>query len=216
MKHIIFLFALLFAGALTAQETADSTTTTVENRQGVFFSVTRNYYPSGRILTDEQPLGSDTLTVANFLVGSIYPDLSAFAAKAVEVARFSKQIQKINNASRSLQSLLNLSYSDVMQSLLVADFLPDSLQPVSYTMRVGANAPVSVSLRLNAAGKLVLRQGSSNFIVQIVTREWLRVLRYDGTTTETANANVRVDLFREAPNRWVSRDLNFIFTKQQK
>ena len=163
MKHIIFFFALIFAATLTAQDTVESDTPYIQNRSGVFYNVLRTTYQTGRIVTEETPIGSDTATVANFLIGSIYPELSAFAAKAVEVARFSRQVGKVNNASQSLQSLLGLKYYDVLEDLLITEFLPDSVQTVAYTMRVGVNAPVNVTLRKNASGSLVMRQGSTNF-----------------------------------------------------
>lgn len=214
MKHLIFL--LIFAMATmvaTAQETADSTTTTVENRQGVFFSVVRNYYPSGRILTDEQPLGSDTLQVANAIIGGTFSVLTDFANKAVEVARIASKRRLITETSNAL-SVLGRDYFSIMEGLLRTEFLPDSITTVPYQMKVKGSDPVNVSFRRNADGNLVFRQGSQNFSMDIITRNWIRLRRYDGTATQTPDNSVRVDLFRESPRRWISTDLRYILIQQ--
>lgn len=213
MKTIFSLFFFCFAATyLQGQETADSTTTSVENRQGVFFSVVRNYYPSGRILTDEQPLGSDTLQVANAIIGGTFSVLTDFANKAVEVARIQAKRRLITETSNAL-SVLGRDYFSIMDGLLRTEFLPDSVTTVAYQMRVNGADPVNCSFRRNAGGNLVFRQGSQNFSMDIITRNWIRIRRYDGSATQTADNAVRVDLFRETPRRWISGDLKFILVK---
>lgn len=197
---------------LQAQETADSTTTTIENRAGVFYSIGRAYYPSGRVVTDETPLGSDTTAVANAVIGGTFSVLTEFANKAVEVARINSKKRLITDANNAL-AVLNLDYYTVMDGLLRTEFIPDSVTTVPYTIKVAGAEPVNVSFRRNAGGNLVFRQGSQNFAVDIITRNWIRLRRYDGSATQTPDNAVRVDLFRETPRRWVSVDLKYILTK---
>ena len=214
MKTVfLFLFLLFAATYLQAQETADSTTTTIENRAGVFYSVGRAYYPTGRIVTDETPLGSDTLQVANAVIGGTFSVLTEFAGHAVEVARINSKKRLITDANTAL-SVLNLDYYTVMDGLLRTEFIPDSASTVPYTIKVANAAPISVSFRRNAGGQLVFRQGSQNFAVDIITRNWIRIRRYDGTATQTPDNSVRVDLFRETPRRWISIDLKYILVQQ--
>jgi len=212
MKKIIFILALFCAFAATAQEIPDSTTTTVENRGGVFYSVGRAYYPSGRVVTDETPLGSDTTAVANAVIGGTFSVLTEFAGHAVEVARINSKKRLIADANTAL-SVLNLDYYTVMDGLLRTEFIPDSTTTVPYSIKVDNAAPVNVSFRRTAGGQLVFRQGSQNFAVDIITRNWIRIRRYDGTATQTPDNSVRVDLFRETPRRWISVDLKYVLTK---
>jgi hypothetical protein len=217
MKRLIF-FLFLLPVCLTAQEQPTSDTSYIENRSGVFFQIKRMTYESGRVLTDETPLGRDTAVVVNALIGSVFTQLSAFSEKAVEVARIARQRQALSGADNSLTSLLGRGYFDVLQDLLVNEFLPpDSTGaniPASYTMRVAGGNAINVTLLKNAAGRLVMRQGSTNFIVDVVSRNWIRLRRYDGTSTATPDTSVRVDLYFEPARRqWISLDLRYIFRK---
>jgi hypothetical protein len=219
MKYTIFLF-LLFPLCLAAQEQPDSTAQSIENRAGVFFSVNRAFFPSGRILTDETPLGRDTATVANAIIGPVFSTLTAFSEKVVEVARIQRMRQLINSTDNSLTSLLGKGYFDIVQDAVIADFLPQdstgATPPVAYTMRVNGGNAINVTLQKNAGGRLVMRQGSTNFLVDVVTRNWIRLRRYDGTGTATPDTSVRVDLhFEQARGQWVSSDLRYTFRKAQ-
>jgi hypothetical protein len=219
MKYTIFLF-LLFPLCLAAQEQPDSTTQAIENRGGVFFSVNRAFFPSGRILTDETPLGSDTTTVANAIIGPVFSTLSAFSEKVVEVVRIQRMRQLLQSTDNSLTSLLGRGYYDILQELLINDFLPQdstgATPPVAYTMRVNGAQPVNVALMKNAGGRLVMRQGSTNFLVDVVTRNWIRLRRYDGTGTATPDTSVRVDLhFETARGQWIDQSGRYIFRKAQ-
>lgn len=214
MKHTIFL--LLFPALLSAQETPDSTATTYENRAGAFFAVTRSFFPTGRVLTDEQPLGRDTAGVVNAIIGPVFNSAGQFANQAATAARIGRQRQVINAASASLQTLTGQDYYDLTNRLLIAEFLPTGedeqpVQSVAYTMRVDGT-PISVILRRNPAGQLVLRQGATNFRVDIVSRNWLRIRRYQGTETLAADGGW-VDLFQEKNGAYISSDLKYNLRK---
>lgn len=211
MKRVLFFF--LFPLFLQAQETPDSTLTTYENRAGVFYSITRNVFPSGRILTTEDPLGSDTAAVANAIIGPVFTGNTQIAAYAAQVARINRQRQQVTAASQALQSLVGLNYADVVENIVAPEFLADTVQSAPYVMRVDG-VPVDVELRRNNNGRLVLRQAGTNFRIDLFSRNWIRLRRYQGTGTETPDAGVRVDLFLEKPGRWISLDLKYDLRRQ--
>lgn len=213
MKHILFL--LFMPALLCAQESPDSTATTYESRAGTFFAVTRSFFPTGRVVTDEQPLGRDTNAVANAIISPVFTAASQYAQTAASAARIGRTRQQINAASAALQSLTGQDYYDLTNRLLIAEFLPNGedeqpVQSVAYTMRVDGTS-IPVTLRRNASGQLVMRQGATSFRVDIVSRNWLRIRRYQGT--ETLAADGWVDLFQERNGAYISTDLKYILRK---
>ncbi|MGI9161150.1 MAG: hypothetical protein ACR2K1_15490 [Saprospiraceae bacterium] len=212
MKQIFFL--LLFPTLLFSQD-ADSTTVTYENRAGTFFAVTKSFFPTGRVLTDEQPLGRDTNAVANAIIAPVFTAAGQYATQAAQAARIGRPRQQVNAASAALLSLTGQDYYDITNRLLIAEFLPNGeddqpVQSVAYTMRVDGT-PVSVTLRRNAAGQLIMRQGAANFRVDIVSRNWLRIRRYQGT--ETPATDGWIDLFQERNGNYISADLRYVLRK---
>lgn len=210
MKHYLFILFFL-PGILNAQETPDSTVTTYENRTGTFFSITRSFFPNGRILTDEQPLGTDTTAVANAILAPVFSVATQYAEKAATSARLARTRQQINGASSALQSLTGLDYYDFTNRLLIDEFLPideqgQSGQSVNYTIRVDGT-PILVTFRRNTSGQLVMNQGATNFRVDIVSRNWLRIRRYQGTEIPTATG--WIDLFQEKNGNYISSDLKY-------
>jgi hypothetical protein len=213
MKRTILL--LLFPAFLFAQETPDSTATTYENRAGTFFAVTRSFFSTGRVLTDEQPLGRDTNGVVNAIIGPVFNNAGQFAQQAANAARIGRIRQQVNAASASLQTLTGSDYYDITNRLLIAEFLPPGedeqpVQSVAYTMRVNGT-PIPVTLRRNATDQLVMRQGAINFRVDIVSRNWLRIRRYQGT--EVLAADGWIDLFQERNGAYISEDLKYQLRK---
>jgi hypothetical protein len=213
MKRTILL--LLFPAFLFAQETPDSTATTYENRAGTFFAVTRSFFSTGRVLTDEQPLGRDTNGVVNAIIGPVFNNAGQFAQQAANAARIGRIRQQINAASASLQTLTGSDYYDITNRLLIAEFLPPGedgqpVQSVAYTMRVNGT-PIPVTLRRNATDQLVMRQGATNFRVDIVSRNWIRIRRYQGT--EALAADGWIDLFQERNGAYISEDLKYQLRK---
>jgi len=219
MKQLIFSFLFLIPTLATAQDQIDSTVTTYDNRGGVFYLVTRTAYSSGRITTDETPLGTDTTAVTNAIVGPVFSAASQLATRAAEVARLNRFRAQINAASVQLTNIARADYYDVMERLIGNEFLNPGneenggqFQPANYTMRIDG-APVTVTIRRNTAGKLILRQGTQNFAFDIVARNWIRIRRYQGTETLAPEGTV-VELFQEKNGRFISLDLKYDLRKQ--
>ena len=215
MKHIILLL-FLFPVGLFAQDQADTTAVTYENRGGIFYTVTKTTYQSGRIVTEETPIGTDTASVVNAIIAPVFTAGTQLADQAAKVARIPRVRAQIAAANTALTALIGKDYFDLTNNLLAGEFLgandgETGQQPesVECTMRVDGGAPITASIRRNAAGRLVYRQGTQNFTLDIISRNWIRIRRYDGSNTITPDAAI-VDLFKEAPNRWISLDLKFI------
>jgi hypothetical protein len=207
MKHILFL--LLFPAILFAQDQPDTTAVTYENRGGIFYTVTKTTFQSGRIVTEETPLGTDTAGVVNAIIGPVFTATTDAANKAVQVARLNRVRQQVVAANAALNGLVGQDYFSVVQNAVGQEFLPDTIQSIPATMRVDGGTPITASIRRNAAGRLVFRQGTQNFTLDIVSRNWIRLRRYQGTET-LATETVIVDLFKEAEGRWISLDLKYI------
>jgi len=206
---------ILFPALICAQETPDSTAASYENRAGTFFAVTRSFFSTGRVLTDEQPLGRDTNGVVNAIIGPVFNNAGQFAQQAANAARIGRIRQQINAASASLQTLTGSDYYDITNRLLIAEFLPPGedeqpVQSVAYTMRVDGT-PIAVTLRRSATNQLVMRQGATNFRVDIVSRNWIRIRRYQGT--EALAADGWIDLFQERNGAYISEDLKYQLRK---
>jgi len=207
MKHILFL--LLFPLGLFAQDQPDTTAVTYENRGGIFYTVTKTTFQSGRIVTEETPLGTDTAGAVNAIIGPVFTATTDAANKAVQVARLNRVRQQVVAANTALNGLVGQDYFSVVQNAVGQEFLPDSLQSIPATMRVDGGSPIAASIRRNAAGRLVFRQGTQNFTLDIVSRNWIRLRRYQGTETLAAEGTI-VDLFKETEGRWISLDLKYI------
>jgi hypothetical protein len=207
MKHILFL--LLFPAALFAQDQPDTTAVTYENRSGIFYTVTKTTFQSGRIVTEETPLGTDTAGVVNAIIGPVFTATTDAANKAVQVARLNRVRQQVVAANTALNALVGQDYFSVVQNAVGQEFLPDSVQSIAATMRVDGGTPITASIRRNAAGRLVFRQGTQNFTLDIVSRNWIRLRRYQGTEALAAEG-VIVDLYKENEGRWISLDLKYI------
>jgi hypothetical protein len=189
MKRILFfLFALPFA--LTGQETVTADTSYTENRNGVFWQVVKQTFATGRINTDETPLGSDTTEVANAIIGPAFQTFQQYAERAAFVqANFARQRQLLGAVNSSLMGLLGQNYTATLGASIGDDFLGN------YTMRVNGGQPIQVEIIRLPAGVLRFRQGGTNFVFDILSRNWIRIRRYDGSATQTPDANVTIDLF---------------------
>lgn len=207
MKYLVFLFFFLPA-LLSAQDAVLSDTSYIENRAGVFWQVTQTTYESGRIVSDQTPMGRDTATVVNAVIGSLFPALTQYADAAVQATKLQQQRKRITEAGQSLTLLIGKNYYTALGDLLGDEFIAD------YTMRVNGGTAISVEVFRLAGGGLRYKQGGTNFVFDVVTRNWVRIRRYDGTATQTADQNVVVDLFFDAgAKRWVDANRRYILKK---
>jgi len=208
MRYIIFLFLLLPA-LISAQDAVSSDTSYIENRQGVFWQVTQTTYESGRIVSDQTPIGSDTATVVNAVIGALFPALTQYADAAVQATKLQQQRKRIAEAGQSLTLLIGKNYYTALGDLLGDEFLSE------YTMRVAGGAALNVSVLRLASGALRYRQGGTNFVFDVVTRNWVRIRRYDGSSTQTADQSIVVDLFFDAAaKRWIDASGRYILRKR--
>ena len=208
MRYIIFLFLLLPA-LISAQDAVSSDTSYIENRSGVFWQVTQTTYESGRIVSDQTPIGSDTATVVNAVIGALFPALTQYADAAVQATKLQQQRKRIAEAGQSLTLLIGKNYYTSLGDLIGDEFLSE------YTMRVNGNAPINVEVFRLASGALRYKQGGTNFVFDVVTRNWVRIRRYDGTSTQTADQSIVVDLFFDAAaKRWIDASGRYILRKR--
>lgn len=198
MKKVLFLLLLLPLLA-HAQDGVLSDTSYIENRAGQFWQVRTQVYDSGRTLREEVPYGADTTAVVNALIGSVFPQLTQYATAAamVQMER-ARNLQALLAVSGSINQVLGVSYFQAVGGLLESEFLG------AYTMRVNGAAPVLCEIVRLPNGALRFRQGGTDFILDVISRNWIRIRRYDGSSKLTAQTNVIVDLFYHGPTRqWV-------------
>lgn len=205
MKNTLFLLLFIPFFGLAQQ---DTTWSYWERRDSVFFKVTKSLYESGRIITEEEPIGNDTSELAMSIMSPLYFAADDMAGNALRIARLPRFFSQVTASSAQLQSLVGYNYYEATDRLLGDQFIPTGSSTAA-TIRVDGGAPIAASIRRNPAGRLVFRQGAQNFVLDIVSRNWLRIRRYQGTETLATDA-VIVDLFQEAPGRWVSIDLKYI------
>ncbi len=207
MRYFVFLFLFLPA-IISAQDAVSSDTSYIENRSGVFWQVTQTTYESGRIVSDQTPIGSDTATVVNAVIGTLFPALTQYADAAVQATKLNQQRKRVTEAGQILTLLIGKSYYTALGDLIGDEFLSE------YTMRVAGGAALNVSVLRLASGALRYRQGGTNFVFDVVTRNWVRIRRYDGTSTQTADQSIVVDLFFDAAaKRWIDASGRYILRK---
>jgi hypothetical protein len=198
MKHLIFL--LIFAMATmvaTAQEPATDTSY-IEYREGAFWRVT----------ISQELISVDTAATVNAIIGEIYPRLEQYANAAVLTINLAKARKLIANAGKKLTALTGGNYYSQLDTDLGDAFLGD------YSIKVdgGGGIAVSVIRAGGGTGGLRFKQGATNFNFDVVTRNWVRIRRYQGTTTQTPDTNVVIDLFLDG-NFWKDQGGRFVLRK---
>jgi hypothetical protein len=187
MKVILFV---LFPAFLFSQS-AISDTAFIENRADGFWQVKTVVYDNGRKLTEESPIGADTATTLNAIIGQIYPDFQAYADGAVNaIKRYSAMRQILSSANNSLLQISGSNYTTSLAGLIGDEFLGQ------YTIRVNGALIDAEIIRL-PSGPLRFRQGGTNFVVDIISRNWIRIRRYQGTSTQATDQASYVDFFQD-------------------
>lgn len=200
---ILFLFITTFSFSQTD-------TTFLTYKDSMFWKVRITINADGEINTNEKPIGKDTAAVINSLVGEVYPEYETYAVNAFNVLRNYRLISRsINATSSALFSLTGKTYLSSMSKIIGDEFIGE------YVMNT-ANGNVDCSIVKLASGALRFRQGTTNFPIDIISRRWFRIRRYDGRSTLTENNNY-VDFFSSGNNFIGTTDVqNIQFTLRKK
>jgi hypothetical protein len=191
------IFFLLLPCAVFGQ-TLTTDTSYITQRDSVFFQVKILGYDNGKRITEETPIGSDTAAVANAIIGDAYPQFQNYAAGANRVlTSYLPMRQLLNGVNTSLLQTTGVNYLNTMAAQIGDEFVGP------YLMRVnGVNIEAEI-VRLNN-GALRYRQGGTNFVIAILSRNWIRLIRYDGSNVVTPNVGTFVDFFADDRGVFVS------------
>jgi hypothetical protein len=185
MRYLLFL--LLPYVAMSQEVVSD--TAYIETRDSAFWAVRITNYASGQRTTTESPLGSDTAQVVNSVLSTIYPITNGYASNAAKVITgYAPTRQAVGATNSTLMGLIGKNYFAVLSEQIGDEFLGD------YTMRVNGTLVDASIIRL-PSGLLRYRQGGTNFGMVVLARNWIRILRYDGTSTQSTDLALFVDLF---------------------
>ena len=194
MRAILFLL-LPFA---VFGQTLTTDTSYITQRDSVFFQVKILGYDNGKRITEETPIGSDTAAVANAIISDAYPQFQAYAAGANRVlTSYLPMRQLLNGVNTSLLETTGVNYLNTMAATIGDEFVG------AYQMRVNGVWVDAEIVRLSN-GALRYRQGGTNFVIAILSRNWFRLIRYDGTSTPTTDTGTFVDFFADDRGIFVS------------
>lgn len=164
------LILLLLSTSLYAQVD----TAFIAYKDSVFWKVRITIGEDGEITTNEKPLGKDTLSVVNAIVGEAYPELDTYGNNTFNVlTNYRKNLRLVNATSATLQGIVNTTYTGYLESVIGDEFLGN------YVMTTPTGNENASIIKL-ANGSLRYRQGTTNFAIDIITRNWFRIRRYDG------------------------------------
>jgi len=105
--------------------------------------------------------------------------------------------QLLNGVNTSLLQATGVNYLNTMAAQIGDEFVGP------YIMRNGATLIDAEILRLNN-GALRYRQGGTNFVIAILSRNWIRLIRYDGSDNLTPDVGTFVDFFADDRGVFVS------------
>lgn len=181
MKYLLgFLFLFVAALGAQGQIVSDSTYTVVRN--DTFYQVRQQLYANGRRVTDEQPLGKDTTTVLNALLTQGYDLSQSFATAYIAVEAEATFRRAINGLSTVINTLTGKTYWRQIDMALGDKLLGE--------YQFTANGSVNpVTIIRTATGLLRLRQGSTNYTVDMYAENFIRIRNYNGTDIYLVRAN---------------------------
>lgn len=179
MKKLLLFFTFALLALSAGAQTSD--TTYIEYRDGAFYRVT----------ISNEFLSVDTAATIQAIIGEVYPRLESFGVAAVQVINLNRARKLVSDASAKLASLTGSNYYNTTDAQLGDEFLGD------YNIRVdgGSNIAVSIIRAGGGTGQLRFRQGGTNFVLNVVTRNYIRIRRYQGTATQTPETGAVVELF---------------------
>jgi hypothetical protein len=198
MKHLIFLFIFVMATMVANAQEPATDTSYIEFREGAFWRVT----------ISQELISVDTAATVNAIIGEIYPRLEQYANAAVLTINLAKARKLIADAGQKLTDLTGGNYYSQLDTDLGDTFLGD------YSIKVdgGNGIAVSVIRAGGGTGGLRFKQGATNFTFNVVTRNWVRIRRYQGTTTQTPDTGAFTDLFLDG-NFWKDQGGRFVLRK---
>jgi hypothetical protein len=209
-KVLLFIVCSMCVFYAVAQEKPVSDTSYIENRSGQLFSINVRTFDNGRKLTEEMPIG-DTVTAINRIVGETFQTFSQYAAISAAVATQNRVMRQVLGAANStLNSLTGNNYLGLMDAQIGDEMFPrdTATNAALFTMRVNGGSPIDVGVIRTGGGtgSLRLRQGSTNFTLDVMSRNWIRIRRYNGTATQTEDASIIVNLFLTQEGAWVDNN----------
>lgn len=202
MKNLFFAFLFFFVAIATvsAQETIVSDSAYVSIKNDTFYQMRVQVYNTGRKVTEEAPLGRDTVAAVSALIGQAYALSAEFAQGLLIVENQSRFQKTINGLSSAINNITGLSYYRQIDARIGESLLGD------YRLNVGEAAPVNVSLIRTNAGLFRLRQGTTNYVVDVYTEKLLRVRNYNSET-------FFLTLINENPIRYSGLSRKYVLTK---
>lgn len=200
MKNLIFFLLFFAVQSAFGQDVIISDSAFVSIKNDTFYQMRVQSYASGRKVTEENPLGRDTANVLSTLIGQAY-DVSSQFANALLIVENQNRFQKtINGISASISKLSSLSYYQQIDARIGDQLIG------AYNLRFGDESPVNCSIIRTNTGLIRLRQGTTNYILDVYTDLFIRVRNYNNET---------FFLVRSSANdaRWTGANKKIILTK---
>lgn len=180
MEYIIvtlFAYSMLSSTVCAGQESIVSDTSYIVTRNDTVFQVKLIQYNTGRITSDQVPIGRDASSALTELRQQGYNLSQQFATAMIiveserslrrTIAGYSAAINQVNGTT---------NYFKEVETAVGDDNLLGT-----YNFRVDNAEPVNASIIRNAAGLLRFRQGSTNYPLDVYSELLLRIRNYNGS-----------------------------------
>lgn len=199
MKNLTICILFVFTAFLATGQEIVSDTSYFENKENTLFYIKRQAFSDGRVRIEEIPFRNDSSEIINSIIGEHFQILTQYAEKAAYLqSNFTRQRQIINSLNNLFNSLIKQNYFSLMSNLIGDEFLGN------YSIRVNGGPQIPVQIVKLQNGAVRFRQEGTNFVLDILSRNWIRIRRYQGTSTLASDTNVTVDLFFDtSTNTWI-------------
>lgn len=203
MEKLFFVLALIFSALfVNAQDVIVSDSAYVSVKNDTFYQMRVQVYASGRKVTEEAPLGRDTVQAVSALLSQGYALSKEFANGLLIVENENRFRKTINGLSAAINAVTGLTYYRQIDARVGDNLLGE------YRLKVGDNAPVNVSIIRTNAGLFRLRQGTTNYVVDVYAENLLRVRAYNNETFFLVQTGAE-------PIRFTGMGRKYILTKTQ-